>query len=87
MVLVDSLSQNIELIPTYTTSAEETANAIFDNYICRYGRMKTLVSDNAANFVSKLSKAFYDKCGIKHLTIAPRCAFENRAELIMTITQ
>jgi len=72
LVIIDSLSLNVELIAAKTTSADETAQLIFDHWITRYGTPDYLVTDNNSSFCSMLSSSFYRRCGIRHLRVSPR---------------
>ena len=72
LVIIDSLSLNVELIPAKTTSAEETARLIFDHWCSRYGLCDYLISDRNQSFCGALIVAFYRRCGIRHLRVSPR---------------
>jgi len=72
LIIIDELSLQIELIPTKTTSASECANALIDNWFCRYGVPTVLISDRHKAFTGALTQCLLKLCGIKHLLISPR---------------
>ncbi|GFU03629.1 uncharacterized protein TNCV_199761 [Trichonephila clavipes] len=55
-VVADVLSRNpwSELIPLRKASAQAIANALFENYISRYGAPISLISDNGPQFISEV---------------------------------
>ena len=67
LVLIDSLSQACELVPVETTSAKETAVAIYRHWLMRYSCPQELVSDRGPGFCGKVAEVLYSKFGIKHL--------------------
>ncbi|CAF4557122.1 unnamed protein product [Didymodactylos carnosus] len=48
-------------------SAQATAEAIFKDYICRYGVPITILSDQGSHFRNKLIQALESKIGINHI--------------------
>jgi len=59
------------LLPCYTTSAEETANLLFDNIFMVYG-CKSILSDRGAGFMSKLLAELCRLLGIKQIRTSAR---------------
>ena len=50
--------------------------AIFNQWICRYGCMRQLVTDRGTDFFSLVGETLYKKLGIKHSLVAamhPQC--------------
>ena len=81
LVMIDSLSQACELVPVETTSATETACAIYRNWIMRYSCPQQLISDRGKAFCNKLTEELFSKFGIKHLkTSAYHPATNGKAE-------
>jgi len=72
LIIVDALSLNIELIPTKTTSAKETAETIFKEWFCRYGIPNVIISDRHTAFTADLTQTLFKLCGAKHLLISVR---------------
>ena len=72
LIIVDTLSLNIELIPTKTTSAKETAEAIFKEWFCRYGVPSFIISDRHKAFTADLTQTLFKLCGAKHIPISVR---------------
>ncbi|GFW70871.1 uncharacterized protein TNCV_3366211 [Trichonephila clavipes] len=52
LVISDHFTKWCELIPLRKASAQAIANALFDNYIARYGAPISLISDNGPQFIS-----------------------------------
>ena len=72
LVIIDELSLQVELIPTKTTSASECANALFNNWICRYGVPSVLISDRHKAFTAGLTQELFRLCNIKHELISTK---------------
>jgi len=64
LVLTDAATKYIELVGLPDKSPETVGRAIFDRYICRYGVMSLLVSDQGSEFVAKIMKDLYDRLQI-----------------------
>jgi O-acetyl-ADP-ribose deacetylase (regulator of RNase III) len=73
LVIIDSTSLWVELVPTVSTDAEVVVKAIFDNIVARHGlpRGITVFTDNGAAFTSRLSAAFCKNFGIRQLFSTP----------------
>ncbi|GFS56712.1 retrovirus-related Pol polyprotein from transposon 412 [Trichonephila clavipes] len=53
LVITDHFTKWSELIPLRKASAQAIANALFENYISRYGAPISLISDNGPQFISE----------------------------------
>lgn len=71
LIITDSLSLNTELCAAKTTTAEETALLFFENWICRYGCPKFVVTDKGKAFVSNFFKALCTLTSIKSRSTSP----------------
>ncbi|GFV95493.1 uncharacterized protein TNCV_4574951 [Trichonephila clavipes] len=56
-----------ELIPLRKASAQAIANALFGNYISRYGAPISLISDNGSQFISEVFEHLSHRLDIKHI--------------------
>ena len=66
-----------------TTSATETAEAIFSNYFVNYGANCTIVTDRSTAFVNELSKCLYKLGSISHRVVS---AYHPQASLAESIS-
>ena len=71
LVAVESLSRFPELIPVKTTNAQDTARAIFDHIICRYGVPTSIISDRNTSFINLLMKTLCELLQVKQNFTAP----------------
>lgn len=69
-ILVDSFSKWPEIMIVNDVSCK-TVIMCLRKIFSRFGVAKTVVSDNGTGFVGEESRAYLDKIGCKHLTIAP----------------
>jgi transposase InsO family protein len=65
LIVIDSFSRWVELIPLKTIEAKEIAEKIYTECISRYGVFKTLVSDRGTSFLSKVMERLCELCKIK----------------------
>ncbi|GFW36368.1 retrovirus-related Pol polyprotein from transposon 412 [Trichonephila clavipes] len=56
-----------ELIPLRKASAQAIANALFENYISRYGALLSLISHYGPQFISEVFEHLSHKLDIKHM--------------------
>ena len=70
LIAVDSYSLYVELIPTKTTTAEETSLAVFSHVICRHSWPRAIVHDRGTAFVNKLLSEFAKQTGIRNYQTA-----------------
>ncbi|GFV83631.1 retrovirus-related Pol polyprotein from transposon 412 [Trichonephila clavipes] len=67
LVITDHFTKWSELIPLRKASAQAIANALFENYISRYGAPISLISDNGPQFISKVFEHLSHWFDIKHI--------------------
>ncbi|GFY03818.1 retrovirus-related Pol polyprotein from transposon 17.6 [Trichonephila clavipes] len=67
LVITDYFTQWSELIPLRKASAEAIINALFENYISRYGAPISLISDNGPQFISEVFEHLSHRMDIKHM--------------------
>jgi hypothetical protein len=58
LVIVESLTQFVLLIPCKTQTAEEAAQAIMDHYILKFGCFRYLISDRGSSWLNELFQTF-----------------------------
>ncbi|GFT27330.1 transposon Tf2-6 polyprotein [Trichonephila clavipes] len=66
LVITDHFTKWSELIPLRITSTQAIANALFENYISRYGAPISLISDNGPQFISEVFEHLSHRLDIKH---------------------
>ncbi|GFV68152.1 transposon Tf2-11 polyprotein [Trichonephila clavipes] len=67
LVIIDHFTKWSELIRLRKASAQATANALFENYISRYGAPISLISDNGLQFISEVFEHLSHRLDIKHI--------------------
>ncbi|GFX77511.1 retrovirus-related Pol polyprotein from transposon 297 [Trichonephila clavipes] len=67
LVISDHFTKWCELIPLRKASGQAIANALFDNYIARYGAPISLISDNGPQFISDVFEHLSHRLDIKHM--------------------
>ncbi|GFU03007.1 retrovirus-related Pol polyprotein from transposon 412 [Trichonephila clavipes] len=67
LVITDHFTKWSELIPLRKASAQAIANALFENYISRYGAPISLISDNSPQFISEIFEHLSHRMDIKHM--------------------
>ncbi|GFW01722.1 retrovirus-related Pol polyprotein from transposon 412 [Trichonephila clavipes] len=67
LVITDHFTKWSELIPLRKDSAQAIANALFENYISRYGAPISLISDNGPQFISEVFEHLSHRLDIKHM--------------------
>ena len=72
LIVIDQLTLQVELIPTKSTSAIETANALYENWFCRYGVPSVLISDRHTAFTAAVTQRLLSLCGVKHTLISTK---------------
>ncbi len=65
LVIIDHFTKWVEAIPMYSTTAEETAEAIFRHWICVHGPMRRLQSDQGPQFEAELFQHFFWRLGVQ----------------------
>ncbi|GFW47695.1 retrovirus-related Pol polyprotein from transposon 17.6 [Trichonephila clavipes] len=66
-IITDHFTKWSELIPLRKASAQAIANALFENYISRYGAPISLISDNGPQFISEVFEHLSHRLDIKHM--------------------
>ncbi|GFV13157.1 transposon Tf2-9 polyprotein [Trichonephila clavipes] len=67
LVITDHFTTWSERIPLRKVSAQTIANALFENYISRYGAPISLISDNGPQFISEVFEHLSHRLDIKHI--------------------
>ncbi|GFV72062.1 hypothetical protein TNCV_2459951 [Trichonephila clavipes] len=67
LVITDHFTKWSELIHLQKASAQAIANALFENYISRYGAPISLISDNGPQFISEIFEHLSHRLNIKHM--------------------
>ncbi|GFX49248.1 transposon Tf2-6 polyprotein [Trichonephila clavipes] len=81
LVITDHFTKWSELIPLRKASAQAIANALFENYISRYGAPISLISDNGPQFISEIFEHLSHRLDIKHMktvTYSPQANLTER---------
>ena len=71
LVLIDHQTRWEELIALPEATAELVAEAIFEQWISRWGTMRALLTDNGRQFTARLLQQLTDVYGIKHIYSSP----------------
>jgi len=71
-VIVDSSTLFPEAFPTKTTTAQEVAQILYKEIICRYGAIQNLVTDGRSSFRNKLIAELCKLLKIKHTFSSPQ---------------
>jgi hypothetical protein len=71
LVVKDALTRYVETVPLKTNTAEEVAEALIREVICRHGAFGRLISDNGKEFDNKLMAQISQLLQIKHTTTCP----------------
>ncbi|GFY23498.1 retrovirus-related Pol polyprotein from transposon opus [Trichonephila clavipes] len=67
LVITDHFTKWSELIPLRKASAQAIANALFENYILRYGAPISLICDNGPQFTLEVFEHLSHRLDIKHM--------------------
>lgn len=68
LVIQDRLTRWIEFVPMCDMTAHTVARALLNNWVCRYGVPKRLISDRGRQFVSEVFAQMCKFLGIKNFT-------------------
>lgn len=82
LVLMDSFSKWVELIPVRAATAAATVRTLTRYIWARYGTPVKLVSDNAKHFIGDLCKQMCREWGIKFINISPHYPQANAVERV-----
>ncbi|GFX12001.1 retrovirus-related Pol polyprotein from transposon 412 [Trichonephila clavipes] len=88
LVITDHFTKWRELIPLRKASTQAIANALFENYISRYGTPISLISDNGPQFISHVFEHLSHRLDIKHIkTVTYRPQANLRERVNRTLVQ
>jgi len=71
LCMTDAFTKYAELVALENKEAPTVAEAIFTNWICRFGVPLDIVTDRGTEFCAKLSEELFKKLGATHLKTAP----------------
>ncbi|GFT71715.1 retrovirus-related Pol polyprotein from transposon 17.6 [Trichonephila clavipes] len=81
IAITDHFTKWSDLIPLRKASAQAIANALFENYISRYGAPISLISDIGPQFISEVFEHLSHRLDIKHVktvTYRPQAKLRER---------
>ena len=70
----------VEAIPISEIKSDVIANALYTNIICRYGRVRTIIMDQATYFTSELMNSVFTCLNIRPIVVSPENHGSNRTE-------
>jgi hypothetical protein len=83
LVMTDAFTRYVELIAVPNKEAPVIAEAIFNNWICRYGIPAQLVTDQGKEFIANVCQLLWKKLDLLHVTTSARHPQANaQAEVI-----
>ena len=65
IIAIDHYTKFVEGAATASFDAETTAEFAFNNIVCRYGMIESVLSDQDVNFESHLYKHLWELCGVE----------------------
>jgi hypothetical protein len=71
VVAIEYLTKWVEVRALDKATAENVANFVFEEIICRYGAPKIILTDQGSHFKNKMIKELCDKFGIQHRLSSP----------------
>jgi hypothetical protein len=83
LVVMDSFTKFVAFYPVRSITSAVVCNVLEHNYFMTYGVPKSLVSDNAKVFKSKVFSDFCFQWGIKRINISPYYPQASLAERVM----
>ena len=82
LLIRDAFSRWVEMVPLPDAEGITVAKAIFSEWICRYGAPRRVVSDQGANFLSRVVGLLYERFGVRRVTTSPFAPWsDGRSEL------
>ena len=72
LVITDAFTKYIELVALENKEASTVTDAIFNNWLCRFGIPAELVTDQGKEFTANLCKLLWEKLDVIHSTTSPR---------------
>jgi hypothetical protein len=82
LCITDAFTKYVKWVALLNKEAATVAEAIFDKWICQFGTLLDLVTDQGTEFCAKLPKELFTRLGRAHLTTSshhPQC--NNQAEV------
>ncbi|OXA37697.1 Transposon Tf2-8 polyprotein [Folsomia candida] len=80
LVVIDQLSNWVELFPMTKASGEKVAMCLEDQIFCRYGAPKCIITDNGSHFINKKMKKLCKEWSVRHATISAYHPIPSRSE-------
>ena len=71
LVVTDAFTKYVELVATENKEASTISEAIFNNWICRFGIPAELVTDQGKEFTASVCQELWKKLDIIHSTTSP----------------
>ena len=71
LTIMDRFTRYTEVIPLQYITAEAVADAYIDNWLCRYGPPKEVLSDNGTQFTSQVFNLVQKLSNVKHKFASP----------------
>ncbi len=71
LTVQDHFSRFLQCYPMATCGALETACVLLEEWICTFGCMRNLLSDNGTHFVAAVVKILCEMLGIRHIRTTP----------------
>ena len=72
LVITDTFTKYIELVATDNKEADTITEAIFNNWVWRFGIPTELVTDQGKEFTAGICKKLWKKLDVIHSTTTPR---------------
>lgn len=80
LVFFDKFSKWNELVPLRKATADSLVKAFRERIIARYGVPKTIITDNGAQFTSRIFQRYLEEIGVHQQLTAPYTPQENPTE-------
>ena len=80
LTIQDGYTRWLEAIPIENVESQTVLEALFDNWVCRFGVMETLHSDNGTAFTARVFADLMAKLGVVHTFTPPYSPDANRVE-------
>lgn len=69
-VCIDHFTKWVEAFPIQNKTADDVANVLYNNIICRFGNFKIIQTDKGKEFVNEVIENLVNILNIKHITSA-----------------
>ncbi|OXA62446.1 Retrovirus-related Pol polyprotein from transposon opus [Folsomia candida] len=80
LVVVDQLSNWVELFPMTVDNGKNVVNVLENQIFCRFGTPKTIISDSGSHFVNRNMESMCKEWSIRHVTLSAYHPNPNRAK-------